>query len=786
MMRSPIGKARLALPLSVAVLGVAMAAAPPAFAAAEPPPGRAYELVSPVDDLGAVAGLSTDLNPMPGIASEDGDSVLYGAGSILGQSWSGPANPMIFGRRTATGWEARSATRSLDRGETPIEASAAEAQSGLLTPDGQSFIFGSAGNFGAAPTAPGEVLQGVYRSPNSDAAPDWLSRPVGGVLPYVSTQPRGPLAISTSSNRAGDVTAFSSTAPLTPDAPPFDTSAVYAMYDGQLQLVSRLPDGSAATEASFMANGSDVNAGASNPPAVTHRNQLAGGGRFVLFRVGGTSQMGSLYVRDLANQVTHRLAGGAPGAPDQAQYLNVGWGEVGQVVAIDGLTVTRTALVFGARDSARAYFKGERVGSAAGAFVHEADLETGEVLAREAITGPPLGLSPDGRRMVFIAPTPTSSAAVAGAGGWTLRFWDAADPETSVAIGTITTAGGPPFGLARVYRSSADGRTWIFTAADSLDPDRPNVAPVTQQLYRWTVGEGAPRCLTCQPTDGVARTSGVNLTVQENIATESFVAPTTAGATGNADIGRHKRKLSQPGHSVSDDGRWVLFDSPDRLVVGDVNDVRDVYLWDRDGGPGGQLQLVTGGVGTTPSYALDLDPTGRNAFFSTREGLVAADDNGTYSVYTARIGGGFPSSPESSCGGDGCRPSAGPPGGPAIGSVAFAGRGNASTPARASVRVSGLRAVTGRVTRIRVRVPGAGRVSVAGRSVRRAGKSTRRAATYSVRVALKPGARRRLARRERLRVAVRVSYRSGSGQRVSKTVRITFKQPSKTGRKGGR
>lgn len=760
----------LALPLSVAALTVAAAAASPAAAASDPPPGRAYELVSPVlDPSGAPAGVSTDFEAMPARASEDGDRLLYGAGSVPGTTWSGPGNPMIFGRRTPTGWVARSAVRSVDEGNTPLALISQEAQSGWMTRDGTGFVFGVDRNLGSVPS---DTVQAVYRAADADVAPDWLSRPnVGEALPGIH-----PFSITAANDTRTVV--FSSTAPLTSDAPLDGSSAVYERLDGELRLVSRLPDGSVPGFTTLANSGTDSTA--VRPPALAERNQLADNGRFVLFTTSGNVYAGPIYVRDLENDVTHRLDGGGSGAPTIANHLANGWGDVGQDVAATNMTVP-DGLVFGAQKAPRAFFKPSRTDLSAPAALYEANLETGAVTARTAITGPPLGLTADGRRMVFIEP-PASGSDV---GDWTLRFWDAADPDASVAIGTITaTDPMPPYGLARAFRSSADGSSWVFTAAGSPDPGRPNSAATTLQLYRWSVGDDHPTCLSCESTDGVARTSGVSLSVQESAASETLVDPTSPGSISDNPF---KIKIAQPGRSLSDDGRWLLFDSPDRLVPEDVNDVRDVYLWDRDAAADGELQLVTRGVGGSPAYALDIDPTGRNAFFTTRDGLVPADVDGAYDVYTARIGGGFPGGSPESCSGESCRPPSGAPVGPVVGSVGFAGRGNPSPPAgSASVRVSGLKAVVGRVARLRVLVPGAGRVSVAGASIRQAGKSAGRAGTYTVRVALNPRARKALAKRERLRVAVRVSYRSASGQRVSRTVRVTFKQPKQVDRKGGR
>jgi hypothetical protein len=770
--------AHRAAPLGFAMLAVAAFAPGVASAASDPPPGRGYELVSPPSETtGGMAGLSTDLYPLPARSSGDGDALIYGSGSSVGDNWSGPANPMVFGWRTESGWRARTATRSTDHGDTALELIAHEARSGWLTPEGREFVFGTGKPLGGTTAG---VVPGLYRTTSDPTVPAWLSQPQGD-LPLAS----GTDFINVSAGGEDLRTVvFQSTARLTEDAPPAPALKVYANRDGALELVSVLPDGSVPTANVSLANGF-ANTAASAPARIL-RNQLAGGGRFVLFLAGGFRSGSAivrqpLYVRDLERDVTHQLAGGGGGgAPDVATHLGSGWGPFNPFAFTLDVQTMPYGTVFAARDGARAFFNTQQPDGVV-RTLYEADLETGEVTARPELSGPPLALSRDGARMLFLDP-PSGGGQV---GDWTLRSWDASDPDSSVALGTIPVPStNPAYGFAQGYEPSPDGRTWTFVAMGSLDPERPNASPGIRQLYLWNVGDAAPTCVSCQPTDAVARYAGPNVSVQEGISSEGMMTPTTAmSPSTNAS----KMAIAQPGHSVSDDGRWLLFDSPDRLVAQDRNDVRDVYIWDRDGGPGGEVSLVTGGTGSTPSYALDLDPTGRNAFFSTRDKLVEGDVNGAFDIYVARIGGGFAKSPESSCGGDGCRPALGAPVAPPVaGSVTFVGRGDVSAPSRVAVRVSGLRAVTGRVARLKVRVSGAGRLAVSGRSVRNVRRSPGRAGTYRLRVALKPRARRVLAKRERLRVAVRVTYRSESGRRVSRTVRIAFKQPVRAGRKGGR
>lgn len=725
----------------VAVIAAAAGVAAPA--SADPPPGRAYELVSPIDDPSvSVAGLRTDLVPTPGFASEDGDRMIYGSMSGLGSPWSGVSNAMIFGERTATGWRARTATVSLDRGDTPTEAGLGEPFSGLPTPDARSYTFW-AGNLGALTLPPGQMLPGIFRATDDGAPSTWLSRPIDGVVP-VPYDGVNRVEDEIVANRERSTVAFASRVQLTAGAPSTGVSAVYAWRAGRLELASRMPDGTAASNVFGLAC-TAVSARDWGQPAVRSLrcNGVAGDGRYVLFRVLSSPAEG-VYVRDLQQQATRQITGPAAGRPGV------------------------TELAAAARDADRAYFP---LGGSG--VMQEVNLETGTVVPRPAITGEPYGLSADGRRMLFL-----ESPSGANGNNWTLRFWDGeASPDASVRVGTvgpnaITPTFGDPTQL-RVYRSRDGGRTWIFGAVGSLDPVRPNATPDTLQLYRWSVGDAAPRCLSCAPVDGVARTTGINLTVQEVVGTEMVDAPTVQST--NSSFGYSGRSLAQAGRSVSDDGRWILFDSPDRLVAADTNDVRDVYLWDRDAAEGRQLQLVTSGQGLTPSYALDLDRSGRNAFFSTRDGLVPADRNGNYDVYVARTGGGFPSA--ESCVGEACRPpvipdpprggvgSSNPGGSPQAGAQQGPQRG---TP---KLRVRSVRTSSQRLT-LRVDTPQAGRIRVTGKAVRSTSRAAKRATTYTVRVPLSAATKRSVARGRTVRVHLRVSFTPTGGKKAT-TVRTS-------------
>jgi hypothetical protein len=149
--------------------------------------------------------------------------------------------------------------------------------------------------------------------------------------------------------------------------------------------------------------------------------------------------------------------------------------------------------------------------------------------------------------------------------------------------------------------------------------------------------------------------------------------------------------IPQP-RALSDNGR-VFFDSQDALSPYDTNgDTEDVYEWEPDGlgscaQSDGCVFLISPGTSTSPSSFLGGDPSGENAFFTTRERLVRQDEDDLIDVYDARVNGGFTAPVPPECSGTGCQ---GIPGSPAIfatpSSVTFNGVGNFTEPVGAPAK----------------------------------------------------------------------------------------------------
>jgi hypothetical protein len=131
--------------------------------------------------------------------------------------------------------------------------------------------------------------------------------------------------------------------------------------------------------------------------------------------------------------------------------------------------------------------------------------------------------------------------------------------------------------------------------------------------------------------------------------------------------------------NLTDDGHKVFFQSFDRLLPEDANEVEDVYEWEAKGIEGctrieGCLALISSGQGEVPSFLYAMSADGRDVFIQTKEKLVGADAAGSPSIYDAREGGGIPEPAESApCQGDACQGQGSEP--PAIPSPATTGAG---------------------------------------------------------------------------------------------------------------
>lgn len=313
-------------------------------------------------------------------------------------------------------------------------------------------------------------------------------------------------------------------------------------------------------------------------------------------------------------------------------------------------------------------------------------------------------------------------------------------------------------------RFSQDGNTLVFTSPKALrgETDHPTG---TTQLYRYVLGDDQLQCVSCGPADAPVKGSAA-----------------ISNWTGVGNKSHAEPRPAVDSRALSEDGETVFFDTPWRMVAADRNDVSDVYEL-----RGGKVHLISSGAsvdtaGTEPglggSFFVDSSASGRDVFFTSVQGLVPTDQDGSYDMYDARVDGGFaaPPPPPTPCSGEACKPplSESPPGA-RVGSLAGSGRGNGHGPKTASLKIAKPKTIRGSVGSLRVRVPGPGSISLSGQGVRKVTKRARRAASYHVPVPLSAKSRRTLRKRTQMKIKVRVTFDPKVGSTISKTVTLTFK-----------
>jgi len=239
-------------------------------------------------------------------------------------------------------------------------------------------------------------------------------------------------------------------------------------------------------------------------------------------------------------------------------------------------------------------------------------------------------------------------------------------------------------------------------------------------------------------------------------------------------VGSDVSNTGSPPRSISEDGRRVFFNSPNRLAVGAVEGRRNLYQWED-----GQISFLGSSAPALSRYSLryaGASADGDDVYFTTVDQLTWQDTDARLDVYDARVGGGFaePPPPPDPCdplAADGCHGGGSNPStGPDVRTESGSGDGNAVS-VRNSIALGRLssaqrrRAARSGVFDLRVRTTKAGVVRVVASG--RIGRRTQRVAAVSKRV----GAAGVVKVRVRLSFAAVRALRSGRALRLN--VRVT-------------
>jgi hypothetical protein len=504
---------------------------------------------------------------------------------------------------------------------------------------------------------------------------------------------------------------------LEPSVPDETANHLYLYADGQpTQLVDVDPEGNPVAERP---------SGSRTLPSV----RMSADGSRVAF-LAGPEGASKLYMRVDADD------------PALAETLDLSIGTAGRActnATLLGLSADGTKVVFRCPDQ----LTDDPIPSDLGEGLYLRDVDTGSLrLLGSDAEGRVLGGTPDFSSMYFfsllgVAPDGTPWNAVV------MQVRDGT-AEVAVELFGVGTSGG--VGKNWV---SPNGRFLAFSSASDLGYANGGL----EQAYRYDSVTGETDCVSC-PADGSPATGAASVGELGDYA---------SGEVDSPAIG-----------AVSDDGE-VFFSSFDPLLARDQNGTIDAYAW-RDG----QQHLLSSGRDPRGAVFYRAAPGGRDVFILTSEALVAQDlDGGGTDIYDVRTGGGFPVPvPPSPCSGELCQGAPPPP--PPPGTLAtadFAGAGNATVP-RGSValRVGRSSSASGPVAKLRLEVPTAGRVAVAGASVRRVNRAVGKGASV-IAVRLDQAGRARLRQQGTVRTKLTVVFRAGVRGAASKSVQVTFRQP---------
>jgi hypothetical protein len=659
-------------------------------AGASLPDCRAYEQVTPVDKNGYDAlgyqppYIATFRDPAFPV-SESGDAAIFRSqGSFAGNPTGGPG----------TGANFYFARRGLDDWST-----VPGAPRGTLPGGGNEFL-GTATDLSLSWLGP---VQGAFEpepTPAEEVHPRYAHQNFTGQTSLLFTDGSTPEGTSIAGSADFTHVVFQSGAVLVNDpAIPAFGKKVYEYADGQIRLVSRQPGNNEpfATEASpaglaagpvlfgFITGVSAAGAGA-----------ISSDGRQIYFETPAPTGLPGL---DANTQLIYRRSDGAatelaspsrrtpvdPEGPKPKRFMRA---------TPDGNRVFFTSPELLTDDANTGT---ERKG----ADLYRYDFEADELIDVSATPGGDgarvegvLGVSADGDRVYYAA----LGQVVPGEGSdgqRNLYLWEddgSADGNTSF-IATLAEGEGTGFndgynwatggsfgGVHGTSRVTPDGRFLLLGSRASLtgydnhpinpaDCEESATPAPCSEIFRYDSeangGSGEMVCVSCGASD---------------------VPPTGPSEIPTGTSNTFPR-------AMSDDGRFVFFNTPDALVPDDTNERVDAYEWE-----GGEVHLLSTGKSTSNSQFVEATPDGTKAFIATRSPLVPQDTDHNVDIYAASVGGGLVRQQAvqlPSCEGEACRAAGTPPPPPADPvSASFNGEGNA--PSKTGACAKGKRKVKGR------------------------------------------------------------------------------------------
>lgn len=606
--------------------------------------GRVYEQVSPPAKHGYQAGAGVNAEDAYGIASPDGDRVLYWDSGPIGEAGSG-VDKFSVSSRTATGWHTRAA----------LPAPAPEPRDPILSLD-------------PVWLEPSEDLSSVTFTAHSPFAPaslDFTNPEFSFVSTYLSSEggPATWLGAPTAEDPVPALEEVQEASDLVLVGASADMSVVYYEYygtllakeddarkpivaegnsnawgiyewrDGRLKAAGLLPSGQ---EDEYGAVAASVGVETLGALPFDFDNQVSSNGNTMLFvspsPEAGSGRPSQLYARIDGTTTILLSRSSLTGLPSASG-----------VDAVNNLSQSHVrSYAYGSPDGSHAFFASEDqltsdAPSDGTLKEYEFDLQTESLSYLPTVTAPILVSSEDGSTLAFDDTRAGHNELAVFSDGHT----------TDVVPLPPPGEGNGPLYVAPVRLDSA-AKSLVFQTNSPIAGfnNRAGLA----EIYRYDIASEGLSCISCP---GVGHAS-------------------TGSASLSNDDSPNATQLVTDSRGISEDGSEIFFDTPDSLVPTDTNEARDVYEWHA-----GHLSLISAGSGSGESVFLDNSASGGDVFFATTEDLSGTDTDGSFDVYDARVGGGIASAGGEASSGcaNGCPPAVSQPQPLSLASTSLFGRG---------------------------------------------------------------------------------------------------------------
>jgi hypothetical protein len=622
------------------------------------PDGRAWEMVSPaVKHGGVIEPLGTFSSGAGGVleASTEGSGLTYLSDQSLVGEPEGESNlSQVLSTRTPGGWSSQDIATPHQAPSDAVVGGGSEYR--LFSPD-----------LSLAIVAPFEHPPGTPLSADASERTPYLRESAGGrfraLLTAANVPPgtrfggaaehleSGVRAVDASPDLA-HVILHSQESGLALTPAPVEGDGLYEWSAGHVQLVSVLPDGSAAASARLGYEDQDV------------RNAISRDGSRVFWESIPAAGPHHLYVRDARSGETLQL--------DTVQPGGSGAGSVSprfQAASADGSRVFFTdhqGLSEGAGSGAESedLYACDLTQAGGKLTCRLSDLTVEHNAGESAeVQGSVLGSSEDGSRVYFLAKGALSGAqnqfgeaAAAGHENLYVERFDGGQWEAPRFIASLSPEDRPDWEtlLSKLTaRVSPNGRYLAFMSDRSLtgyDNTDATSGQRDEEVYLYDASTARLVCASCDPTgarpNGMFRSPPLQYLIDAQQTWEGRWLAASVPEWQSNGAGQEAEATHQPRYLL-DSGR-LFFNSSDQLVPQAVNASMDVYEYEPSGIGGcreaaetfsrsaeGCVSLLSSGTASQESAFLDSSEAGGDAFFLTTAALTPMDVDRQRDVYDA-------------------------------------------------------------------------------------------------------------------------------------------------------